>query len=238
MGVGMPVISPELWTTLDEDEKSRRASARNAFAAFCSTNAIRQSDEPDNVGGVSAAWHEVTGGTTSATTYFARVRDLTVIARDSGLAAATDEIGDVLMQCGRPVILVPQTAPSVFASTVAIAWKGTAEAARALTAAMPILRKAKRVVIVSADEGHSGADTVQSGARLVQALRWSGVEAQLRRLPRSPDTPGDILGAVAEEHADLLVMGAYTHSRAREMIFGGLTSRVLHDAQIPVLFCH
>jgi len=133
---------------------------------------------------------------------------------------------------------VPRLLPPTFATTIAIAWKSTPEAARALTAAMPFLLKAAKVIILSADEGHSGATTIESAARLGRSLRWNGIDAELRRLSQATDAPRDILKAVAETGADLLVMGAYSHSRARELILGGLTRRVLRDATLPVLFCH
>jgi hypothetical protein len=238
IGMGMPLITPELWTAIEGDEKSRKSFARSTFDAFCANNGVKETDVPIKPDVVTAAWREVTGDSVSHIVEFARTAELTVLARDADPANSFDQIGDVLIRSGRPVILASREVPTTFISTIAIAWKSTPEAARALTAAMPVLLKARKVIILSADEGHSGATTIESAAQLGHCLRWNGIEAQQHLVPHAPDAPREILRAVAEAGADLLVMGAYGHSRARELILGGLTRRVLLEATLPVLLCH
>jgi nucleotide-binding universal stress UspA family protein len=236
VGMGMPVISPELWTALEDEEKSRHGLARKTFDAFCTSNGICAAEAQPVPGAVTATWHETSGDAADGVVHFGRTSDAIVLSREP--AGSVDFFGNVVMQCGKPVIVAADPVPSALASTVAIAWKETAEAARAITAALPLLKKATKVVIISADEGGSGAKAAASTSRLVAALRRNGIEAQVRHLARTPDVQGDILNAALEEHADLLVMGAYSHSRARELILGGLTRRVLQEAKLPVLLCH
>lgn len=238
IGIGMPLITPELWTAIEGDEKARQTSARSTFDAFCAQNGVSETDVPINTNAVTAAWHEVTGDAVNRIVQFARTAELIVLARDAYPARSVDQIGDVLLRSGRAVILAPRAVPSTFGSTIAIAWKSTPEAARALTAAMPLLLKASKVVILSAEEGHGDGTTVESAARLGDALRWNGIDSQVHRIPQAPDASREILKAVTETGADLLVMGAYSHSRARELILGGLTRRALQDPTLSVLLCH
>jgi len=238
VGMGTPVITPELWTALDEEEQSRRTLARKAFDDFRTLRKIAHVDVPAKLQAVSAVWREVTGDTARRIVHMAHAMELVVLGRDAGIDSVLDQIGDVLVECGRPVILSSGTPPATLATTIAIAWKETPEAARAMTAAMPFLARAKKVVVISSDEGNNGAATTESAARLARALQWNGIEAQLMRLQDAPDIPGQILNGAVEVGADLLVMGAYSHSRAREFILGGMTRRVLVEATLPVLFCH
>jgi hypothetical protein len=107
-----------------------------------------------------------------------------------------------------------------------IALKAAPEAARAVTAAMPLLSRAKQILIMIVAENEGLSD--EEGAHLANALRWHGLNASTRHL--QPDARGaaETLLAAASEHAALVVMGANGHSRLREWVFGGFTQSVLH----------
>jgi nucleotide-binding universal stress UspA family protein len=110
-----------------------------------------------------------------------------------------------------------------------IAWKAAPEAARAVTAAMALLSRAKQILIMIVAENEGLSDlSDEEGARLANAFRWHGLNASTRHL--QPDARGaaETLLAAASEHAALVVMGAYGHSRLREWVFGGFTQSVLH----------
>jgi nucleotide-binding universal stress UspA family protein len=235
LGMGMPVITPELWTALEEEDKAMNANARRAFDDFCVRKGMEQSEDPAQA--MTVAWHEVSGDPVHQVIRYGRTSDLIVVGRGPEPAGSPGPIGDVLVQCGRPLILAPQTIPATLGTTIAIAWKPTAEAARALTASMPFLKQAKKVLIVAAEEGGNGNADADSGARLARSLEWNGIHAVLHTF-KAPDAPPHILDVVMKSGADLMVMGAYSHSRTSEFIFGGLTRRVLVDAGIPVLLCH
>jgi nucleotide-binding universal stress UspA family protein len=147
-----------------------------------------------------------------------------------------ETIEGALIDSGRP-LLIPAAAPlASVPETVVIAWKATREAARAVTAALPFLQIAKQIVIMTVAEDHSALEN--EADRLMAALRWRGVPATVRHLqPDGHDAADKLLGA-AREHAALLVMGGYGHSRLREWIFGGFTQHVLRGCEVPVLMAH
>ena len=118
---------------------------------------------------------------------------------------------------------------------MAIAWNGSIEASKAVAAAMPFLMRAKNVSAISVVDG--GGDHNLDG--LVQYLRWHGVRAKANSFKsRGGDIGKAVASAASRAKADLLVMGAYTHSRVREMIFGGVTDHVFSSGRMPVLFAH
>ena len=142
-----------------------------------------------------------------------------------------------LINSGRPLLILPSVPISALPDTVVIAWKATPEAARAVTAAMPFLSLAKQIVIMTVAEDETTIEE-EGAARLMANLRWDGFPASVRRLPPSAQGAAETLLAAAREHAALLVMGGYGHSRLREWIFGGFTQRILRAAEIPVLIAH
>lgn len=117
---------------------------------------------------------------------------------------------------------------------VVIAWKDTREAARAVTSALFFIRKAARVSILSVAE--DAKTTTQSCSRPGHALRWHNRETSVRHLAADGRPPVETLLEGAEARgATLPVMGAYSHSRVREVVFGGFTRRIFRDARLPVL---
>ena len=118
-----------------------------------------------------------------------------------------------------------------------VCWKETAEAARAVAAAMPLLVKAERVVLASVEEHDpSLADGL---ADLSRQLVWHGVNAEVEFMSSAAGPAGEVLKATARSHqVDLLVMGSYGHSRMREIVFGGFTQSVLESAEMPVFLMH
>ncbi len=240
LDMGVPVMTPDLWTAMEKADNVRKLRAQNIFDEFCNQRNVAVGETPWASNGVTAAWLETSGDVVHEIVRFGRVSEMIFLGRGSELTVSQGQIGAVLVGCGRPLVLVPRQVPPTFATTVAIAWKDTAEAARALTAAMPFLTRAKKIVVLSADEGgRSVAKTIESAERLVRTLRWDRVHTELRRLiAESVSVPEQLLNCAYQEQADLLVMGGYSHSRARELIFGGFTRHVLNDASLPVLLCH
>jgi nucleotide-binding universal stress UspA family protein len=149
-----------------------------------------------------------------------------------------DFVESVLIDSGKPALVIPyigvQSTPG---RIVIVAWKETREAARALAAALPLLTKADRVHVATWGEERS-AEHGRIPA-LVAYLRRHGVEAALHHYGDEPRDIGEyILSAAADLNADMLVMGAYGHSRAREWVLGGATRTILSSMTIPVLMSH
>jgi nucleotide-binding universal stress UspA family protein len=123
-------------------------------------------------------------------------------------------------------------------TTVMLCWNGTREAARAATGALPILKKADKVIILLVDPRNDG-DPAGPGARVATWLARHGVNAVVKR-----DTAGDsdiggiILSRAADQDADLVVMGLYGHSRMREWVLGGASRTLLASMTVPLLVAH
>jgi nucleotide-binding universal stress UspA family protein len=165
----------------------------------------------------------------------ARLADLTVVAHPdaSGDAASTDALHAVLFDSGRPVLLAPVEAPAIIGRRVCLAWNGTAEAASAVTAALPWLQEAEAVCILSAEGYQRRGPAAQE---LAPYLALHGVTAQIRMFgPVDGVVGAGLLAAAAAFGADLLAMGAYSHSRLRQLILGGVTRHVLEHARLPIL---
>lgn len=167
----------------------------------------------------------------------ARAADMVVLGRGRGQrgdAASMATLHAVLLHGGRPVLVAPQEAPSLIGQRVVVAWNGSAEAARALSGALPILQAARDVLVITAaaheDEGDLGDAEAFLAAHGVSCQSWVNTD---------PGEPAEVLLTECDAlDADLLVMGAYSHSRLRETILGGFTRRILARAGIPVLMAH
>ena len=132
--------------------------------------------------------------------------------------------------------MIPPRTPAAIGETIVIAWNGSTETARTVALGMPILAKAGRVIVLTL-EGWGTEEP--SGAELALRLRRNGVKAEAAARKLDTRSPGEaILEEAAAFHADLLVKGAYTQSRLRQMIFGGATSHILSHAELPVLMAH
>ena len=147
-----------------------------------------------------------------------------------------DFLPDLLVKCGRPALVLPYTGQVQHVGhTVLVAWKETPEAARAVSAALPWLRKASRVHAVS-----YGEDAEASLNELQKYLAAQGIaEVSLHAEAAGKGDAGDkLLSMAADLGADLLVMGCYGHSRAREWILGGAMRTILETMTLPVLLSH
>ena len=185
----------------------------------------------------SAGWCEEQGKQMDVIKRHGRLADLVAVAkpdRDRNLGVNT--LKAALFSTGRPVLVCPpaDTAPQVLGERIAIAWNGSAEASRAVALALPLIQAADEIIVLDGGTGDHGA----SGDELLRYLEIRGVKA--RREPVSGgDNPGRaILAAAAAAGADLLVMGAYSHSREHESVFGGATQHVVDRTTMPVIMVH
>jgi nucleotide-binding universal stress UspA family protein len=169
---------------------------------------------------------------------YGRVADIVVVGRErDGGGQSMDVMEAALMETGKPVLIAPMDPPSSLDGTVAIAWKNTREAAGAVSAALPFLRWAARIIVFTVEEGGAAAD--KSHLRLAASLRWQNPNISVQVLPRHGRPAVDVLlDAVAKAGSNLLVMGGYGHTRLREAVFGGFTLEVLEQAPVAVLMSH
>jgi nucleotide-binding universal stress UspA family protein len=149
-----------------------------------------------------------------------------------------DRLETLLLGCGRPLLIAPTDAPLRALETAVVCWKETGDAARAVSAALPLLQQARRVVVVSVAEDGS-ASLPEALGEVVRGLAWNGIVAEAQVLPRTRRATSDALFAAAREHgADFMVMGAYGHRYLREALFGGCTQSVIDTGQCPVFLMH
>ena len=168
----------------------------------------------------------------------ARYADLFLTVRPS---AGSDEgmrwmglVEGVLFGSSRGVLLVPEGRPANPIKRIVVGWNGSRESARAVAEAMPFLRKAAKVVVLTA-ERDPGADDLDT--RLVRHLDRHEVKATLHDV-RSRDPADAILAEASAIEADMIVIGAYGHSRLREWALGGVTRDLLLRSPLPLLLAH
>lgn len=180
--------------------------------------------------------------TSEIAAFHARYCDITVFGRVAGADARLESgfFADLLMQSGRPVLMVPENYTSRKSDSMMIAWKPTREATRALHDALPLLRKSKSVQVVAVDPKVSDQQHGElPGADIAAHLARHGLRVEVVQCPRSGATSGEtILRQAREQGASLLVAGGYGHRRMRENVFGGVTKTLFEKADLPVLFSH
>lgn len=195
--------------------------------------------------GVEGEWRFVEASPAETVALHARYADLAIIGQidpNFRSSAGSERIPeDVLLHSGRPLVIVPcaGTFPTV-AQNVLVAWKPTAEAARAIGDALPFLRRAKKVTVVTVDP-ERGSDT-EPGipvADIARHLARHDIHVEAATSFTGDIATDDVLlNKVADSGADFLVMGGYGHPRAREAMFGGVTRQILRQMTVPVLMAH
>ena len=147
----------------------------------------------------------------------------------------------VILDSGRPVLLLPEKGNvRIAGARVTIAWNNRREAARAVFDALPLLKKAGPIRILTIEDSRRGGDSGgMSGADIAAALSRHGLDVDIDTASgRSSSTGEIILEQLASDGSDILVMGGYGHTRFRELVLGGVTRHVLETAGIPVLMAH
>lgn len=171
----------------------------------------------------------------------ARYADLVVVSQsdphDPVSAMAPDLPGYVALAGARPVLILPYAGAALpIDGTVLLAWDASLEATRALTCAIALLRRAARVVLAVVNP--SDAHGEQPGADIALYLARHGVQVEVLIHTTDGDVGEALLSLAADSGAGLIVMGAYGHSRLREMLLGGVTAHMLKSMTVPVLMAH
>jgi nucleotide-binding universal stress UspA family protein len=169
---------------------------------------------------------------------FGRVFDMIVLGRPGPewQSPSMVTLESALFESGRPVLIAPPSSPRSLATNVLVAWNCSTEQATTTAHAMPLLRLADRVTVVTV-EGATVAGP--SGEEMARTLKANGIAAEPITLKPGKRSAGETLLAKADElGCDLIVKGAYTQSRLRQMIFGGTTRYILANARLPVLMAH
>jgi nucleotide-binding universal stress UspA family protein len=233
---GAGYLSDSFLLTLQEQIDRQRKAAETTFTAWRQASgfadpSVSGNDRP------SAALKIEIGEDTNLVRQYGVVADLVVapLPADGGAESAI-MLEAALFDAGRPVLAVPPgNSPSPPPDApVAIAWNGSPESARALNAALPLLSSASEVTVL-----HAGVGDRQTLLNpVIEYLDRHGIAAHATDVPDHGNTGKALLDEAGRLGAGLLVMGAYSHSRARQFIFGGATSYIFHHATLPVLVAH
>jgi nucleotide-binding universal stress UspA family protein len=225
------------WWAEDQDRLARAAQDR--FVEACNARAVPIAMTNEAMLTLpTASWQTVEGSYVAIAAQRAAAFDLIVAASGVVMEALQAIAEQALLRTRRPVLLSPARAKTDLSDPAMIAWDESPECWHAVSAAIPFLKLAKSVQIVSVDR--DAAHRRASHEEVLAYLRCHGVEAKARVVEPVTGAVGDTLLSVAGEDAvGLVVMGAYSHSRLREMIFGGVTRYMLQNAAArPVLLAH
>ena len=236
IGEGMTgAMIEELITTAEEESAQSAQRARRDFSAACEAAGFEQTEASDVAGASTAHLMIETGPEEELIALRGRVADLIVVTRvakdgDPGMRATLE---GALLESGRPLFVTPPEGMAGPLSSAAIAWNGSAEVARAVSQALPLLAKAERVSVILIEEGLRPGP---SPRELIVYLARHGISAEIHDTQSNHLPTGQaLLSDATALAADFLVMGAYTHSRLRRMIMGSATEHVLGAAELPVL---
>ncbi|RDE19848.1 universal stress protein [Motiliproteus coralliicola] len=235
MAMRMPhQMVQQLEELADKYARSESDELQQQFAKLCDQQQVLLSAEssPDQA---STHWQEVNGLRSELVAENGKVADLILIPRPrSGKPTATFEAA--IMRSGKPVLLMPRTQTRFNPKRVLIAWNGSTEGGRAVTHALPWLQRAESVVIATSK---NSAQKKPGADELIGYLSRHGIQAEPKQFDSRRRSAGEgLLDLAGELSADLLVMGAFTHRRVHEQIFGGVTRHMVANAQLPVLMMH
>ena len=213
--------------------KTAPAAARTLFRQVAEKNGFKVTRRSSIA--QSAVWQEKVGSPERLMAIFGPVTDLIVVSRPSKAGNVADMfLHAALIESGRPVLVLPQASHKPIGRHACIAWNQSADAARAVTAAMPLLREAEDVTIITCGpEDKAGP----KATHLASYLRNWGVHST-HKTTRGRDVEEELVAAAREAGADLLIGGAYSRSRWRQKIFGGTTEYLIRTAKLPILLLH
>jgi nucleotide-binding universal stress UspA family protein len=229
-------ISSEVDRTLEREGHDRRDQARRLFRDFMTAQGVPLGPVSPDSSGPSASWREEDGRQNAIVGMSGRVYDLIIVEQPEKLASIAEAtLEDALFESGRPVMMVPKDAPPSLGDIVAVAWNGSTETATTVALGMPFLKQAKEVVVVAVGPQHM-PEPGPTGDELARTLERHGLKVSLRTAFGRQKPQGEsFLQEAMAAGADLMLKGAYTQSRIRQMIFGGATRHIIMESKIPVV---
>jgi nucleotide-binding universal stress UspA family protein len=244
----MLAMDPDAGLTMvavKENDAEMVRQAEEQFRSFMERHGVKPHGDgtpsgsgPASSSSISWAWFGSAPSGNDFVGSYGRVFDVVVLARpqEEWQSPAMVTLESALFESGRPVLIAPPASPRSLGTNVLIAWNRSTEQARTTAFAMPLLRLAERVTILTV-EGATVAGP--SGIELARSLKANGITAEPITIAPGKISAGEIILAKAQElGCDLIVKGAYTQSRLRQMIFGGTTRHILAHAKLPVLMAH
>jgi nucleotide-binding universal stress UspA family protein len=234
-GGGLEVALKETFPRSEDAE----AMARAHVTGLCTSRNVPWTSRTSAIDRVTASWIDCPiGSDGDEFMRAARTHDLTVIGRSATKRGWSQKLLENLTtSSGRPVLIVPSDAANFELDKVVVWWKDHSAAARAVTAALPVLGVARGVAVVSVLENDD--NTAKSTEDVARQLGWHGIEATTEVFSRDHrPTINNLWAATLPGKADIVVMGGFSRPRVQEMIFGGCTQSVLGDGVRPVFLLH
>ena len=225
----------EMMSATEKESTDRAHAVRALFERFVAAHDVLVTEPRRGATGATASFATITGREEDLVAQQARLADLTVVPHpEAGEdVSSSDALHAVLFDSGRPVLISPQKAPDSIGTRICVAWNGTAESAAAVLGALPWMQRASAVRVLTAEEYHRRGP---QAADLVAYLGLHGIDCDIATFrPIDKEVGAGMLAATRDFGADLLAMGAYSHSRLRQLILGGVTRHVLEKSTIPVM---
>jgi nucleotide-binding universal stress UspA family protein len=227
-----PFLAPDIFDgTIDaEIRQAADAAVREAGQAFAQ---FFKNDAPDKRSFSAAPQDD------AQLASYARIFDIVALGRpgNAGGSPRMATLESVLFGSGRPALIAPPSAPATLAESIVVAWNRSAETSRTIAFAMPLLKRARQLVILSVEGGTvAGPD----GEALARQLAHHDIRAEVvpvRKVDAKSVGPA-VLEHAARLGSDLIVKGAFTQGRLSQMIFGGATLHILAEATAPVFMAH
>jgi nucleotide-binding universal stress UspA family protein len=234
--VGVDAVGVSL-KTYKRDIPEEAEQSREMFESFMQTHDVPRST--GRAGLLSFGWLDDAPAGDSFVGSYGRVFDVIVMSRSDGSSTVLHNraIETGLFESGRPILLSPASPPRQIATHVLVAWNCSTEQARATALAMSLLQQANRVTVLTVTGGTGVPGP--TAKQMVRYLQHNGVAAEPLTIELNGRNTGEAILATADSlGCDLLIKGAYTQSRLRQMLFGGATQHVLANAALPVLMAH
>ena len=239
----LPIIAGEGITlpgdylaAFEEEGRQQATLAREAFESLIAERGIPLGSLKGE--GLRAGWTEMMGTGPEGLGEYARAFGISVLHRDlaGGDMDWKSTAEALLFESGRPLLLVSDEIPRTIGRRILVAWNGSTETARALSAARPLLARSEAIQVLSVEGGMVSGPDVE----LITAhLRASGFKVQSKMVEGAGATVGQVIVSEAKDFdADLIIKGAFTRSRLRQLVFGGPTSEIFNHATCPVILCH
>ena len=234
--VAADLIVADAWAVAETRDAELAKEARGLFEGF-----MRQHNVPQHAPGVdgpSYGWTEADAARDAFVGSYGRVFDIIAFGRPGSYPAGASmaAVEAALFESGRAILIAPPNPPKTLGENIMVAWNRSTETARCLALAMPLLQRAKKVTVLTVTGGMVPGP---EGPEVCRYLELNGINADCLTVDPGGRTNGEMfLAKAAELGCDLMVKGAYTQSRLRQMIFGGATQHVLQASHIPVILAH
>lgn len=224
----------EVATRLVEEENRRLRGIAQNLAEQARKDAASQ-----GVACETEILHAHYGALAAAFARKARLHELTIFdAESDAIGLSRGFLEEALFNSGTPLIIVPKGVDTFQLKNVIVAWDGSAKASRAVNDALPFLRAAKQVEIVTIS-GEKDISKSVSGAELAPHLARHGINCTVKELAaQNGDVGGTLRTQASYFRADLIVMGAFVHSRLRQLVLGGATHAMLKNSKVPLFLSY